>query len=184
MTAQPHEPLTQVEFPAWESRQLSKHEFVDGHVYGFAGGTIEHNALAVLLIEKIAAAARPCRTYGSDMLIEMTSSTRYADLVVTCDERDRAPGSRVIHYPKLVIEVLSESTAKDDLGPKFREYQAIETLEEYVTIDSRKRWAQIARREAGRWVLDLPVTAGSVELRSVGTAIDLDDVYNDAGVSA
>lgn len=182
MTAQPHEPLTQAEFPAWESRQLNKHEFVDGHVYGFAGGTIERNTIAVVLIEKIAPAARPCRTYGSDMLIEMTSSTRYADLVVTCDGRDSTPGSRVIHYPKLVIEVLSESTAKDDLGPKLREYQGIATLEEYVTIDSRKRWAQVARREASRWILELPVTTGSLEVQSIGAAVDLDDLYDDAGV--
>ena len=182
MTALPHESLTQAEFPAWEQRQEAKHEFIDGHVYlygvyGFAGGTQAHNALAMELAAKITPAVRPCRAYGSDMLIEMTRSTRYADLVVTCDERDHNPQSTVIRFPKLVIEVLSESTAKDDLGPKMREYQGIETLQEYVMLDSVKRWAQVLHREAGQWALSAPITAGKLELRSIDMRIDLDEMY-------
>jgi Uma2 family endonuclease len=113
----------------------------------------------------------------------MAHSSRYADLIVTCDERDHLD-AQAIHFPKLIVEVLSESTAKDDLGPKMREYQTIQTLEEYVTIDSRKRWAQIARREQNRWIIEFPVTGGSLELRSVGVMIDLDEIYETSGVSA
>jgi Uma2 family endonuclease len=113
MTAQPQEPLTQAEFPAWEQRQAAKHEFVDGHVYGFAGGTVSHSALASLLIQAIGPAALPCRTYGSDILIEMATSTRYPDVVVTCDERDRQNERTTIRHPKLVIEVLSAALLED-----------------------------------------------------------------------
>lgn len=182
MTAQPHEPLTQAEFPAWEQRQETKHEFVDGHVYGFAGGTFAHADLAAGLLERLRPHVRPCRAIGSDMLIEMATSSRYADVMVTCDERDFEPSGTVIHYPKLIVEVLSEATAKDDLGPKMREYQAIPTLEEYVTIDSRKRWAQVLRRENDRWELLLPVAAGLLELRSVGITVDLEELYTTAGL--
>ncbi|MGH7727890.1 MAG: Uma2 family endonuclease [Vulcanimicrobiaceae bacterium] len=182
MTAQPHGPLTLAEFPAWELRQQAKHEFVDGHVYGFVGGTIEHNAISVFLIEKIAPAARPCRTYGSDMLIATFSSSRYADLALTCDERDRAAGATIIRYPKLIVEVLSPSTASDDLGPKMREYQTIETLEEYLTLDSRRRWAQVLRRTGTDWLLAAPLTRGALEIASVGTTLDLDQLYRDCGL--
>jgi Uma2 family endonuclease len=184
MTAPSRYPLTQAAFHTWEQRQEAKHEFVGGHVYNFAGGTIEHNALTSLLIEQIGPAARPCRTYGSDMLVEMATSSRYPDIVVTCDERDRVAGSTTIRYPKLIVEVLSDSTAKDDLGPKMREYQAIDTLEEYVTIDSRTRWAQVARRDGNQWTLEQPIVgSGTLELRSVGLYIDLEQLYENAGVS-
>lgn len=183
MTAQPHEPLTQAKFPAWEQRQEAKHEFVDGHVYSFAGGTIEHNAIVSLLIQEVGPAARPCRTYGSDMLVEMATSTRYPDVVVTCDERDHLAGNTTIHHPKLVIEVLSDSTSKDDLGPKMREYQAIDTLEEYVMIHSRIRWAQIARREGDTWSLEHPITTGHLHLPAVPLTLDLDTLYANARVS-
>jgi Uma2 family endonuclease len=183
MTAQPHEPLTQAEFPAWEHRQAARHEFVDGHVYGIAGGTVGHSAIASFLIQAIGPAALPCRTYGSDVLVEMATSTRYPDIVVTCDERDRLPENTTIRHPKLVIEVLSESTAREDLGPKMREYQAIETLEEYLTVDSRKRWAQIARRDGAAWMLSTPVTSGSIGLQSIAFTLDLDALYAAAGIA-
>ncbi len=182
MTARPHEALTLAEFPAWEQRQDTKHEFVNGHVYGFAGGTFAHADLAAQLLARLQPHVLPCRAVGSDMLIEMAASTRYADVVVTCDGRDFDPHAMVIHFPKLIIEVLSESTAKDDLGPKMREYQAIAALEEYVTLDSRKRWAQILRRENDRWELALPISSGMLELRSVGLTIDLDALYASTGV--
>ncbi len=183
MTAQPHEPLAQAEFVAWELRQQSKHEFVDGHLYGFAGGTVRHAQIAIVLAERISPEVRPYRTVGSDVLIEMATSSRYADLIVTCDDRDDSNG-HTIRFPKLIIEVLSESTADADLGPKLREYQAIETLEEYVTIDSRKRWAQVLRRENDRWMLTLPICAGLLELRSVQVILDLDTLYTIVGISA
>jgi Uma2 family endonuclease len=155
---------------------------VNGHVYGFAGATFAHADLSAKLLARLHPHVLPCRAVGSDMLIEMATSSRYADIVVTCDDRDFDPAATVVHFPKLIIEVLSEATAQDDLGPKMREYQAIATLEEYVTIDSRKRCAQIFRRENDRWELLQPVTAGSLELRSVGLAIDLDELYTSAGI--
>jgi len=190
VTAQPHEPMTQAEYLAWELQQEAKHEFVDGFVFplfgdrtvrGFAGGTERHARIAAELLMLIGPAARPCRSYGSDMRIEMARSTRYPDLTVTCDERDYTDGL-VIRHPKLVIEVLSETTAREDLGPKLREYQAIDTLEEYLTIDSRKRWAQVSRRIHRVWTRFEPVAAGALELACVPLAIDLDALYERVGV--
>ncbi len=192
LTADPHEPLTLAEFLTWELQQEDKHEFVDGYIYplfgdrtkGFAGGTVEHSRLALKLAGIVAPAVLPCDTHGSDILIQTTERRgRYADLLVTCDERDREPGTTMIRFPKLIVEVLSESTARDDLGLKMREYQALDTLDEYATIDSRKRWAQVSRRaQRGEWTLMAPVKNGVLELRSVALTIDLDELYEYAGI--
>ena len=191
MIARPAEPCTQARFLAWELEQEARHEYVEGYVeplfgdrtgIGLAGAAGCHARLAAELRILIAPRARPCRTYGSDMRIETWRSTRYADVFVTCDERDR-DDAFAMHHPKLVIEVLSESTAKTDLGPKMREYQSIAELEEYVTVDSRKRWAQVARRTPAGWMLDSPATSGAVELRSVGVAVDLDALYAICGIA-
>jgi len=193
MTALPNEPLTQAEFRTWELEQETKHEYVDGFVellfgdrsaFGFAGGTGHHARLAMELGIAIGPQARPCRTYGSDMLIETWRSSRYPDLFVTCDERDRDDGT-AMHHPKLIVEVLSEATAKIDLGQKMREYQSIAELEEYVTIDSRKRWAHVVRRDrGGAWSRAEPVSSGRLELRSIGATIDLGDLYDLVGIPA
>jgi hypothetical protein len=54
--------LTLEEFLVWEFGQQTKHEFVDGRVIAFAGGTNRHNWIAMLLGSLILPHARPCLT--------------------------------------------------------------------------------------------------------------------------
>jgi Uma2 family endonuclease len=186
MTAHPQQPLTLAEFIAWELRQESKHEFVEGRVFSFAGGTIEDAAIARTILSALDTKLRgsPCRAYGSDVMVATDRSSRYADVVVTCDERDHAPKTTTLRYPKLIVEVLSDSTAAADRGDKLDEYRSIETLEEYILVDSRKRWAETYRRIGDEWTVSLPVTAGRLRLGSVDFTLDLDEIYENSGVSA
>ncbi len=182
MTAQPQEPLTVVSFVAWESCQDGRHEFLDGRIYGFAGGTLGHSALAAAIIARVRARALPCKTLTSDALVQMQRSARYADVVVTCDERD-GNDAIAVRYPKLIVEVLSDSTSAVDRGEKLDEYRAIETLQEYILIDSRKPWAESYRRVDGQWIASLPLTTGELRLASLGLAIDIDELYRECGIA-
>jgi Uma2 family endonuclease len=80
--------------------------------------------------------------------------------------------------------VLSESTERVDRGAKFEEYRTLSTLEEYVLVDSRKRWAEAFRRNGGKWIAFAPATAGEFRLVSVGLTIDLDELYDLCSVQA
>lgn len=171
-------PISFEEFLEWELAQEAKHEFVGGVVVAFAGGTLRHAAITAKLLALIVPAARPCRTGTSDILIQMSHSARYADVVVTCDERDRLD-DRTLRYPKLILEVLSESTSAVDRSEKLEEYTAIDTLDEYVMVDSRKRWVQVIRRSREGWNLLPPQSSETLQLRSIDLAIDLDDLYED-----
>jgi len=77
MTAQPHD-LTLAEFIVWEARQDAKHEFADGRVYAFAGGTKRHAALAIEIVGLLHAhlSGSPCQVYGSDVLVATKRSGR------------------------------------------------------------------------------------------------------------
>lgn len=80
---------------------------------------------------------------------------------------------------------MSESTAHVDRGHKLREYRSLPTLQEYVLVDSRKRWVERHHRSAGStWMSALPVTSGSIDLTSVGMSLDIDELYATVGVSA
>ena len=173
--------MTLEEFLAWELRQEGKHEWVDGEVIAFAGATNRHGSIAMRLGSRILQAAGRCQTLGSDALIQMATSARYADLVVTCDERDR-PADRTVRYPKLIVEVLSESTAAVDRSQKFDEYTAIETLEEYVLLDSRKRWSQVWRRTTAGWSATPVPSSGPLHLASIDLTVDLDEIYRDLDI--
>jgi hypothetical protein len=57
------------------------------------------------------------------------------------------------------------------------EYRTIDTLGEYVLIDSRKRWAQTIRRAGQDWIVSLPMTAEALHFESVGLDMTFEDIY-------
>jgi len=176
-------PLSMANFLSWEARQEAKHEFVDGQIAAFAGGTLGHSAIALNLAAALLAALqeRPCRVLGSDAMVETARSLRYPDVTVTCDPRD-TPEARTVLYPVLIVEVISDSSVATDRGEKLEEYTSLESLREYVLVDSRRRWVQMFRREGSAWVMGGAVTSGSVDLRSVGITVPIDTIYRGAAV--
>lgn len=125
----------------------------------------------------------PCRVFASDIPIVTKLSGRYADVVVTCDERDtRDLGETALHYPKLIVEVLSESSAAVDRGDKLDDYRTLESLHEYVLIDSRQRWVATYRHVDDMWQASLPVATGALHLHSDGITLALDDLYRNLGL--
>jgi len=176
---------TPADFIAWEATQETKHEFAGGQISPFPGGTKAHAALALRIGARLVAhlSETPYLVFVSDMLTVTRGSVRYPDVVVTCDGRDtRDMTERSVQHPKLIVEVLSKSTAGVDRRNKLNEYRTIETLEEYVLVDSRRRWVKSFRRAADGWITTIPVFAGGLELVSVGLTLDLDELYNRAGV--
>jgi Uma2 family endonuclease len=73
--------------------------------------------------------------------------------MVTCEQRDQeTPAYKC--FPCLIIEVLSDSTEAFDRGDKFADYQALESLKEYVLINTKRERVECFRRNSeGLWVL-------------------------------
>jgi len=149
--------LTPDEYLAWERQQPTKHEYIDGEVYAMTGGTLAHNAIAVNLVSALRGKLRGtgCKVYAADAKVRVAAKGPYfyPDVVVSCDERDRQ-AIEAIQYPKLIVEVISPSTAGFDRGDKFKFYRRIPTLEEYVLIDAEKVGIDCYRKtSAGKWEL-------------------------------
>ena len=108
----------------------------------------------------------------SDMRLHVTAANSYIypDVLVTCNPQDLASPT-VKTEPKLLIEVLSPSTAAYDRGVKFSHYRSLPSLEEYVLIDLDSRTTDSYRKGMdGLWVLhpfarDAAITLASVALR-------------------
>lgn len=179
------EGLSPAAFIAWESEQEVRHEFVRGRISAFPGGTVRHAVIGTRVATQLtlALSEAPCLVMASDMLVTTEYSLRYADVLVTFDERDmRDAGQRTVHHPRLIVEVLSESTASVDRGPKFAEYRTIDTLEEFVLIDSRLRWAQTHRLIKSGWIPSTPISTGRLDVVSVDVALDIDALYVGLGL--
>ncbi len=160
-----------------------KHEYIDGQVYAMAGASEAHISLSLTLASALRTHVRGkgCRAFISDMKVQIESRNiyYYPDVIVTCDERDRAFQS-FKRYPCLVVEVLSRKTEAFDRGDKFADYQEIETLQEYVLISQKRQRVECFRRNAeGQWVLYSYNQGSEVYLASVDFRISIDALYED-----
>jgi len=113
---------------------------------------------------------------ASNLKVLTDTSSRYPNISVGFDSRD-AVVQRFARYPKLLVEILSPSTYRVDRGPKFDEYRTIETLQEYVLVDSRKRWMQTIRRSGDAWIVSLPLLSGDLWLESISASFAFDTIY-------
>jgi len=145
------------EYLRLEEQSSVKHEYMKGEAYAMAGASDAHITIALNLATRLRSHVRGtgCRVYISDMKarIEARNCFYYSDVIVTCDSCD----SETLDYkrfPKLIVEVLSDSTEAFDRGDKFADYQTLESLQEHVLINTRHQRVECFRRnEAGLWVL-------------------------------
>lgn len=103
----------------------------------------------------------------------------YPDVMVTCDERDRQ-AIRIVQHPCLIVEVLSPSTEAYDRGGKFSHYRRIQTLKEYLLIDSQQVAVECFRlNEQGLWELHPSTESEAVYLTSVNFHCPVSLLYED-----
>jgi len=182
--------MTVAEYLEWERLSPTKHEFLAGDVFAMAGGTEMHSLLASTINRELGnrLKGKPCRVYTSDMRLKVEAFDFYAypDVQVACDPR-RFEGDKhdVLLNPKVIVEVLSESTAAWDRGEKFWHYRHIDSFQEYVLV-SQDAWLieHYTRQNNGGWLLDAVEGKDAVlRLPSLGCDIPLADIYGDTDLS-
>ena len=174
--------ITIEDYLAGEAVSPIRHEYVAGEVFAMAGATEEHATIAGNLFAMLRAHVRggPCRVYIADMKLRVATANAffYPDVFVTCDPADTAePLAK--HHPRLICEVLSESTEAYDRGGKFAAYRGLESLSEYLLIDSRQRAVEVFRRQPDGWLLAPVPPHGRLELGSIGFTCAVDALYED-----
>jgi Uma2 family endonuclease len=183
--------LTPAEYLVWEEEQPLKYGYMDGEVYAMTGGTIPHNAIAVNWATALKNHLRGqgCKILLSDSKVGISPQGpfHYPDVMVTCDPRDKK-AIQAVYHPCLIIEVLSPSTERFDRGDKFSHYRQIDTLREYVLVNSDRRNVECYRlNERGKWELTVYSVQESavspeeitIELSSVDFQCSLALVYED-----
>lgn len=80
----------------------------------------------------------------------------YPDVMVVCSKlRFLERRDDTVLNPLLIVEVLSKTTRDYDRGAKFEFYKGIDTLREYVLIDSESPRVECYQRGAGdQWIVE------------------------------
>lgn len=173
--------LTVEEYLEGEQRSEVRHEYIGGLVYAMAGASDEHNGICLNLASALLAHLRgkSCRVFMTDSKARLRADADdifyYPDLMVACDPRDTDRFFK--RYPRVLGEVLSESTERIDRREKFLSYTQIETLEEYVLVAQDKMEITLFRR-ANRWQPEiLQGPTASLPLPSIEFSISLTSIY-------
>jgi Uma2 family endonuclease len=107
----------------------------------------------------------------------------YPDVVIACGEQRIARRGETGVPPRVVFEVLSESTERYDRGLKSSYYRQCQTLDEYVMVSTDYQSVEVFRRAAGEWGLFRAYRPGDVlELASVDVRFPIEEVYADTDV--
>jgi Uma2 family endonuclease len=163
-----------------------KHEFLDGEVWAMAGGSPEHAAIAGNVIALLGAALRdrPCRVYTEALRVRVkeTGLATYPDASVVCDRLELDPDDAKGHTaidPTFLLEVLSPSTEAYDRGEKLAHYKRIPTLREVMLVSHEGRHIELWQRTGAGWACRRYTEGETVELRSLGCALPVEEVYRD-----
>jgi Uma2 family endonuclease len=186
--ASPNAPLTYQQFLEFVADKDGRYEYVDGRAVAMGTPSNEHQDISLILGSALRDHLRgqrckvrlvaPLWTFRRE-----AGRERSPDIMVTCDEADLAIGNRLNRKPKLIIEVLSPNYG-DDLKDKLDEYEALETVEEYIVIESTKRWVRRWYRNAdGKFQIDPYYISGVVRFESVGYPLDIDALYSEVGIA-
>ena len=169
------------DYLAGEEVSPIKHEYRRGHVYAMVGARKPHGVLASNISRLLGNHLEdsPCIVLSSDskVWLEEADCYYYPDVVVTCDERDLSTTDEFVRFPKLVIEVLSKSTASFDRGDKFADYQNSPVLEEYVLVSQTEPKVECFRKTDAGWVGQTYGASETVHFVSVGLSVAIAAIY-------
>jgi len=178
--------ITPEEYLERERAAEFKSEYLRGEMFAMAGATWEHCVITSNLILMIAAGlrGRSCRVNGSDLRVAVSTTGLYTypDVSIACGEpRFEDNRSDTLLNPIAIVEVLSASTEQYDRGQKFKHYQRILSLREYILVSQEEmRIERFVRENDSRWsYAEFSDPAIPFELVSVQLNIAMPEIYRD-----
>jgi Uma2 family endonuclease len=170
------------EFLAFDDGTDTRYELFDGQMVAMPPASDVHGALVARLAVRIGGALRPpCEVVIEAGIVppERADSWYEADLAVTCAG---LTGQQFVAEPRLIVEVLSPTTAATDRDRKLPDYRTIPSLEDILVVSSSEPRIEHNRREADGWKIRDLRGGGTLRPEAFDITLDLGELY--AGVLA
>jgi Uma2 family endonuclease len=163
-----------------------KHEYYKEEVFAIPGASPGHNGIfrniyAALCVHL---KSRDCKPYGSDLRIHIPSHSldTYPYISIICGKplpTDVLTDNIV--NPSVIMEIGSISTRQYDRESKSTLYREMETLKEYVRIDSTRILVEhFSKQENNTWIAaEFKKRTDHFYISTIGLTLFLKDVYED-----
>ena len=156
-------------------------------VQAMSGASLPHNTVTGNVAFHLSNTLRGkgYRVLGSGMrvYIPLTGICLYPDTLVVRGEPEIQQKGKMdlLLNPVLIVEVLSDSTEDYDRSGKFMRYRSIESVRDYLLIDSRSLRAELyARTATGQWTLtEFLRMSDTIALPGLDTTLAMTELYED-----
>ena len=176
--------LTPEEYLALERKADTKHEYLRGEIIAMSGASFAHNIITANITTALnnQLLESDCIVVASDMRVRThpEASYFYPDVLVVCDQpRFEDSSFDILLNPTVLVEVLSPSTETYDRGEKFKHYQQLTSLREYLLVSQEEVCIELYRRQETQWKLtEFRSLEDVLSLASIDCALNLSDIYN------
>jgi Uma2 family endonuclease len=178
------ERYTPEEYLALEEKAEFKSEYHDGEIVPMTGGSLNHNRILNRVCAYLLYSLRgkDYEPFSSDVRLWIAKYRRfvYPDVMVIQGEpllyENRTD---TILNPKVIVEVLSKSTAEHDQNEKFRYYRSITDLKEYVLINQYQvEIQQYTKTNDGFWIYRVyESTSETIKFGSIDAEMSVAEIY-------
>ena len=167
-----------------EETATVRSEYLAGELFPMAGGTSNHNRIAVSLCSALDARLElgRCEVFSGDLKLWVADYDlfTYPDAMVVCGPVHYFPErTDAIANPTVIVEVLSKSTRGLDQGEKFAWYRALASLQDYLLVDQYRVHIDCYHKLAnGRWLLtEYTADDEIITLESINVEIPVRQLY-------
>ena len=175
--------MSLAEFLEWDDGTETRYELIDGRPVAMAPPIEAHGTIVANIVAAIRPRLKPpCRVVVEAGIVPADRADTWyqADLVVTCAPAER--GARAIAEPRLIVEVLSPSTAAHDRGVKLADYRKLAAVEQILLVASEDRHVEVWRRAEDGWKVQDLIGDAAVPLAHDGHPLPLATIYDEVAL--
>jgi Uma2 family endonuclease len=174
-------PRTVEEFNRWHARQPARWKFIGGVPVMMTPPSMPHTIIKgnvyATLRNKVAGTSYRVLVDGAE--IKSQGLSAIPDVLVTCAPLDQTTST--VHEPTLIVEVLSPSTEREDVGRKWQGNCLIPSLRHYLVVSQEQPFVTVHTRVSEFEWAERVYVEGEIVLAEPEVSLSLDEIHE--GVS-
>lgn len=175
---------TPEEYLELEEKAEYKSEYRDGEIIPMAGGTTNHNKIALNFAAalKYGLKKQNYDVYIGDVRLWIPRYRQYTYpdvMLIKGEPIYQNANTTTVMNPLLIAEVLSKSTSNYDQSDKFLYYRSIPEFKEYILINQYQYHVMhYVKTDDGKWIFtELESESDTLTLQNLDFQIDFQDLY-------
>lgn len=167
-----------------ESSGDKRYEFYDGELFEVENASIAHNRVLANTFGEITSylKSKTCEAFAANLKVHVkrNSLTSFPDITIVCGPLQTLKGHNdIVTNPTVIFEIISASTGDYDHGTKFRLYRDLQSLKEYILIDSLQMLVEkFTKKDNGFWTMhEYKLPEDVLLITSIDFQITLSDIY-------